>query len=773
MNMTFTRIALAVASLAMYAGNVQSATPLELPAHFAPTQADYDASTVLPASDEPNWDFGNYYIRGEGDYLDVFRCFYNYNAEQDDWLILPQLATAAGGNFKISYSAYTTAKVSYSLVWGDAPTPEAMTNVILQADDFDTNLSKAEVSEEFTVPAGKDIYVGLHVTTPIGGGYLDICDITVSQSSTAFPAAPELLIEMDGLQGTASVTLPTKTVGDDPIPADKLTAILVIDGQESMTYTISGQPGKIVSTDFTVATGSHTAVCTVSYEADGKEWKSQPVTQTFTAVLPSDFTLELPLEFTPSAENVDWLSILDVNNDGITWQYIDTYPDQLRLGNNSRLDADDWAILPAVNVTKAGKYKLTMKARVHSAYCPESVELCIGTSATPESMSRTAIRLEDFTDMVNEDETLPVYEGEVEIAVAGKYYIGIHGFSKKDMLYLYVSTITMSKIENGSDYTYIDPETYAQLPGDMFDVNVKDACADGVKFSVTPQDKLMLYTNILVDESYVTDDGLGELDFADQIINVSNQMLSYVGNLNAAMDAEFFYIGDAIDITGFGGMQPGQRAFLVVMGLTYDETTNSVKAATKAIQSEVFEFTDGHFPVEEPWADITNPKYISLNDHNVVRVEIVPNDEAGDYIYGKAFAPDHRDKNSDREIIDYLTNTSNMMETWIYPNRLDAALEPGEQALFAVTALYKNSGKKSDKLNWMLVEAPDAVGQPVKIIASATGQSGIGTIIVDDLGTDMKSTYFTLDGRRVAESELVPGIYLRVSEGKISKVIIR
>ncbi len=772
MSKIFTRIALTVVVSGGLAVQSQAATPLELPAHFTPSQSDYDASTVLPESDEPNWDFGNYYIRGEGDYLDVFRCFYNYNSAQDDWLILPQLATAAGGNFRVTYSAYTTAKVSYSLVWGNAPTPEAMTNIILQEDDFDTNLSKFEVDKEFSLPAGENVYVGFHVTTPLGAGYLDICDITVSAASTAFPAAPEVLIEMDGLQGTAFVTLPTLTVGNEPIPAEKVTATLVIDGQESMTYILSGKPGDEVSTDFTVASGSHTAVCTVAYEADAKEWKSQPVTKTFTATLPSDFTLELPLEFTPSAENVDWLSVLDVNQDNITWEYLDTYPDELRIGNNSRLAADDWVILPAVDVKKAGKYKLTMKARAHSRYCPESVELCVGTAATPESMTRTAIRLEDFTDMAADDGTIPVYEGEVEIAVPGKYYIGIHGFSKADMLYLYVSTVTMSKIESGSDYTYIDPETYAQLPGDMFEINVSNACADGVQFSIKPQDKMMLYTNILVDETYLTEDGLGELDFADQLIHVSNQMLAEVGSLSAAMNAEFFYIGDA-DITGFGGMQPGLRAFFVVMGVTYDEATNSVKAATKATQSEVFEFTDENLPVEEPWADLRSPEYISVNGQNVVRVEVAPNDAAGDYVYGKAFAPDHRDHNTDREIIDYLTETSNMFETWVYPNRLDAPLEPGEQALFAVTTLYKNSGKKSDKLNWMLVEAPEALGQPVKILASATGQSGIGQIIANGESMTGEAVYFTLDGRQVQESELTPGLYLRLTDGKVQKVIIR
>lgn len=533
-----------------------------------------------------------------------------------------------------------------------------------------------------------------------------------------------------------------------------------------MTYTFTGEPGSSWSTEISVAAGVHTVTCTVSYQADGAEHVSDTVSESFVATLPSDFTLSLPLVYTPDADNYSWLTILDLNNDGIKWEVMDTYPNELHLKYDFKLQADDWAILPPVEVTKPGKYLLTMQAGVQSANCPESVELCLGRSADPATMTYTAIRVENLTTVRNDDGSLSVLQGEVDLPAAGKYYIGVHGFSKADQLTLYVSTITMD--EAPKTYENIDPEQYAQLPADQFEIDVKIACMDGVKFTVTPVDKLMLYTNILVDESYLTEDGLDDLDFADQLINVSNQMLELVGGFEQAMQAEFFYLGDT-ETLSFGGMKPGTRAFLVVMGLEYDEATNKVTPATQVTRSEVFEFTDEMLPTGDPYAEFGTPEYIEVSGKPTVRVEVIPNDAAGDYVYGKVYPADYRATHTDLEIIDELTSTQNMFDTWLYPSRLDAQLAPGERALLAVTTLDKSSGKKSSKLNWMVVQAPAATGDAVIIISSASGMSGITSIEAAD--TDAE--YYSLDGRRVSEENLTPGIYICRRGAHAVKVVVR
>lgn len=265
--------------------------------------------------------------------------------------------------------------------------------------------------------------------------------------------------------------------------------------------------------------------------------------------------------------------------------------------------------------------------------------------------------------------------------------------------------------------TPYDPS--GELPGDMFDIELGITSADGIQFSFKPHDPLMLYTDILVDEKYVTEDGLTDYDFSEQIVKVSNQMLAICGSLDGALGAEFFYLGPVSD-TGLAGHVVGSRYFFAVMGVEYDEATNTVKPCTKVSRSEVFTITDEPLPEEVPWADILEPAYKTRNGENVLEVKVVGNSVAQDDVFGKVYPADYRRTHSDSEIISYLTSISNMNETWIssWDSYLRGAAAPGEQLLFAVATLDRN-GAVGTKLNWVILEAPAAVGGDVTIVDAA------------------------------------------------------
>jgi len=331
------------------------------------------------------------------------------------------------------------------------------------------------------------------------------------------------------------------------------------------------------------------------------------------------------------------------------------------------------------------------------------------------------------------------------------------------MLTLSVGTVTMEK----TPFDYLDPEEYATLPADMFEVNVSEACQDGIRFSVKANEQIMVYTNAVFDKRYITEDKLTDEDFAEQILKISNQALAIFGSWDNAQKAEFFYFGDR-NIENAIVNSPGSCAFVAVLGLEYNEETNTVRPVTRLCRSEIFEYTDLTFTQEEPWADMVDPVYIESKGKKVVHVDIVLNPTAEE-AYGKGFAPDHRDHNSDYEIIQYLTSYSNMSETLIFPMYLEVALEPGERSLLCVTTTDRN-GKISKRLNWMLVEAPTAIGQPVKVLATATDSSSIGSITVSG---DTPAEYFDIHGRRIDADALTPGIYLRRTGTQTTKVIVR
>ena len=235
------------------------------------------------------------------------------------------------------------------------------------------------------------------------------------------------------------------------------------------------------------------------------------------------------------------------------------------------------------------------------------------------------------------------------------------------------------------------------LPSDMFEIELGITGYQGIQYTFKPKDPLMLYTNILIDERYLTEDGLTDEDFSDQIIDESNQMLKELKSLQTALDAEFFYIGEYSG-TGFAGKTPGTRLFFALMGVTYDEATNTVTPATKISRSEIFEITNEPLPApDEPWADMLNPVYETYKGQDVVSVEVVPNETGEGYVFGKVYRADYRNSHSDYEIIQELTDMNNMSETMIvdWDLHLRGEMAPGEQRLFAVTCPYKGSGKQS------------------------------------------------------------------------------
>lgn len=290
------------------------------------------------------------------------------------------------------------------------------------------------------------------------------------------------------------------------------------------------------------------------------------------------------------------------------------------------------------------------------------------------------------------------------------------------------------------------------LPSDMFEIELGITGYQGIQYTFKPKDPLMLYTNILIDERYLTEDGLTDEDFSDQIIDESNQMLKELKSLQTALDAEFFYIGEYSG-TGFAGKTPGTRLFFALMGVTYDEATNTVTPATKISRSEIFEITDEPLPApDEPWADMLNPVYETYKGQDVVSVEVVPNETGEGYVFGKVYRADYRNSHSDYEIIQELTDMNNMSETMIvdWDLHLRGEMAPGEQRLFAVTCLYKDSGKQSSKLNWMILEAPNAIGGKVRIVDSASGQKDPEPEPEPEPTTITFETSISVDGTQVA-----------------------
>lgn len=145
--------------------------------------------------------------------------------------------------------------------------------------------------------------------------------------------------------------------------------------------------------------------------------------------------IELPwTESFDSADALDFFTVIDANEDGKKWNF---YTDRARIQYGTTT-ANDWLILPGINLVSGNSYRVSFKARCSRSSYPEKIEAKWGTAPTAQAM--TNILLEPT--VINNEE-YRTFEGTIQPSVSGKYYIGIHGISDPDMYYLEVDDISV------------------------------------------------------------------------------------------------------------------------------------------------------------------------------------------------------------------------------------------------------------------------------------------------------------------------------------------
>jgi len=146
--------------------------------------------------------------------------------------------------------------------------------------------------------------------------------------------------------------------------------------------------------------------------------------------------MEVPcqLDFT-KADAITMCTVIDANEDGKTWTFGTT---STRCPYNSSMAADDWLILPDLNL-KAGKaYVLTYNAWSQSSYFPEKMEVTVGQGAT--AAAQTTVLVAPYTVPVSGGDPVAV---DFTVAADGVYNIAFHSVSDADMYYLNLGLVTI------------------------------------------------------------------------------------------------------------------------------------------------------------------------------------------------------------------------------------------------------------------------------------------------------------------------------------------
>ena len=144
-------------------------------------------------------------------------------------------------------------------------------------------------------------------------------------------------------------------------------------------------------------------------------------------------TVELPMEMTPTADDINLFTIIDANADNKKWGYKSSFGG-LVSPSNTKADCDDWAITPGIRFTDAStNYELafTMKHNMRGNAFLSSFEFYIGTEPTAAGMTTLIGRIDNFFSEVANQQT----PQSIPFALpgdAGVYYVGIRCITHKD-----------------------------------------------------------------------------------------------------------------------------------------------------------------------------------------------------------------------------------------------------------------------------------------------------------------------------------------------------
>ncbi len=146
---------------------------------------------------------------------------------------------------------------------------------------------------------------------------------------------------------------------------------------------------------------------------------------------------EIPwLETFDTAESFAAFTVINANGDSKEWEY-SSYNKCARVAYSSDLDMDDWLVTPGFRLEAGTVYKFSFDAKNHVG--AERFEVFAGMGKAVADMTVRVIEPTDVTAM-----KFVTYSGEFTATESGEWFIGIHGCSPADRLYLDVDNLSLN-----------------------------------------------------------------------------------------------------------------------------------------------------------------------------------------------------------------------------------------------------------------------------------------------------------------------------------------
>ncbi len=331
------------------------------------------------------------------------------------------------------------------------------------------NEGKGDVS--FTVTAnGKEVAMGV---TSFGAD--KTCDVTVDAAGEY-----EFAVRLSNDAGKSSAVKSTLWVGND-IPVKPTGVNLANDGTSiqltwnpvssgvhsgyidpsKIYYVITRYPDETVVADKFTDTLFEEDIempekltqvyYTVSASLAGVESEAAKSNNIAIGTIVPPYTADL------SDKTLPGFTVIDGNNDGTKWGAIGG---QVRIDDNSKLDKDDWLLLPAIKLQASTSYLFQMDVYGNSK--PECFEVKAGSAPTSETMTIDVIQAQEYTGWAKK-----TFSGTLSVPQDGIYYVGIHATTPKGHGALKVNKISVTL--NGSSAIDSLPVTPGEGNAEYYD----------------------------------------------------------------------------------------------------------------------------------------------------------------------------------------------------------------------------------------------------------------------------------------------------------------
>ncbi len=139
-----------------------------------------------------------------------------------------------------------------------------------------------------------------------------------------------------------------------------------------------------------------------------------------------------------SQEAFDLMTTDDCNGDGNTWIW-DENTCAARIKYSTELKMDDWLMTPPVHLEAGNTYAYRVGLHSVRDEYPEDFEIRMGTEPKGDAMTTEIVE-----PTVLASQAVAFYDRFIEVEETGDYYIGIHGISDPDHMYLYVDEFSIS-----------------------------------------------------------------------------------------------------------------------------------------------------------------------------------------------------------------------------------------------------------------------------------------------------------------------------------------